>query len=439
MLHELTNRMIAAALASLLVIALHTVSARADHGNDDDGDAEIHGIIESLPSSGLIGDWTVSGRTVHVTSATFIKQEHGSAAVGAPVEVKGDRQSDNSIDARRVQIEGPGSGNGGGGDDNGGGGSDDNGGSPTGGHAKFFGTIESLPQGGLAGTWTVSQRTIRVSSATVIEREHGVTPAVGSYVEVEGAQLQDGSIQATKVEVKTAGSAPGSGPSSGSGYIEIRAKVDALPVNGLVGEWTVGGRSVFVTDATRIKKASRIREGATVEVRGNQRSDGAVDANRVDAKGSKGGGAGTSSFYGTIESMPSAGVVGQWVVNGRTVFVDGSTFVDQEHGQAAVGALVEVKGAPNSTGSFVATKIEVKTGTGGAGSSGYIEFRGTVERLPASGVIGDWMVSGRIVHVSSSTTIRENHGPARIGGRVEIEGNQRSDGSVDAKKVGTED
>ncbi len=424
MLYELTNRMIAAALASLLVIALHTVSARADHGNDDDGTAEIHGIIESLPSSGLIGDWTVSGRTVHVTSATFIKQEHGSAAVGAPVEVKGDRQSDNSISARRVEVEGPGGGNGG---------------SPTGGHAKFFGTVESLPQSGLAGVWTVSQRTIRVSTSTIVEREHGVTPAVGSYVEVEGAQLQDGSIQATKVEVKTAGSAAGSGSSSGSGYIEIRARVDALPANGFVGEWTVGGRSVFVTGATRLKKATRIREGATVEVRGNQRSDGSIDANRVDAKGSKGGGAGTSSFYGTIESMPSAGVVGQWVVNGRTVFVDGSTFVDQEHGQAAVGALVEVKGAPNSTGSFVATKIEVKSGTGGAGSSGYIEFRGTVERLPASGVIGDWTVSGRIVHVSASTTIREKHGPARVGGRVEIEGNQRSDGSVDAKKVGTED
>jgi hypothetical protein len=408
-----------------------------DNGGGDDGpnDDEIHGVVESLPASGLIGDWVVSGRVVHVSASTSIEQEHGAVAVGASVEVHGVPQSDGSLDATRIEVN-PTGGNGGGG-------------SPNGGHAKFFGTVESLPSSGLVGLWMVSSRAVHVTSSTVVEREHNVTPVVGSYVEVEGSQLQDGSIQASKVEVKTGsggnddngGSTPGSGSSSSGGYAEIRATVDALPANGMVGEWTVGGRTVFVTEATRIKqKRNRpIAAGSTVEVRGNQRADGSIDANRIEAKSARGGGRGTSSFYGTIEALPVSGLVGEWVVAGRAVVVAEQTFVDQEHGQARLGALVEVKGSSQADGSFLATKVEIKDGSGTVGSSGYIEFYGTVESLPASGLVGEWMVSGRRVFVTAGTTIREKHGPVRVGIRVEIEGNQRSDGSVDARKVGTED
>lgn len=404
-----------------------------DNGNDD----EIHGTIQSLPSGGLIGDWVVSGRTVHVSASTSIEQEHGAAVVGASVEVHGAPQSDGSLAATRIEVN-----------PTNGGGNPNGGGSPTGGHAKFFGTVESLPQGGLVGTWTVSSRAVRVTESTVVEREHGVAPAVGSYVEVEGAQLADGSIRASKVEVKTGGSggSGGSGggstpPASGSGYVSFRSTIDELPSGGLVGEWTVGGRTVFVTAATRIKKPARARQGAPVEVRGNQRADGSIDASRVDLKSSRGGGGGhgTSSFYGTVEAMPFSGFVGEWLVAGRAVVVTASTFVDQEHGRAAVGAYVEVKGAVRSDGSFAATKIEIKAGAGGVGSSGYIEFYGTVERMPASGLVGEWVVSGRTVHVAQGIRVRQRHGPFRVGGRVEIEGNQRSDGSVDATSISTED
>ena len=195
-----------------------------------------------------------------------------------------------------------------------------------------------------------------------------------------------------------------------------------------------------MTEATRIKKAQRARQGAFVEVRGNQRADGSVDAGRVDVKSSRGGGGrNTSSFYGTVEAMPFSGLAGEWVVAGRAVVVSSSTFVDQEHGRAAVGAYVEVKGSVRSDGSFVATKVEVKDGSGGVGSAGYIEFYGRVERMPASGLVGEWVVSGRTVHVAAGIRVRQRHGAFRVGGRVEIEGNQRSDGSVDATSISTED
>ena len=71
---EKTYRILAAMLAGILSIALHTSDVRA---GGDNGDAEIHGIIESLPATGFVGDWIVSGQTVHVTAQTEIKQEHG--------------------------------------------------------------------------------------------------------------------------------------------------------------------------------------------------------------------------------------------------------------------------------------------------------------------------------------------------------------------------
>lgn len=395
------------------------VESGASSGSDDGSDDvnELHGTIEQLPQSGLVGDWRVSGRVVRVTGATSIEQEHGQAVVGAAVEVKGAPQSDGSLAASRIEVN------------------PTNGGGSTGGEATFFGTVQSFPQSGLVGLWMVSDRAVRVSDSTTIEREHGATPGVGSYVKVEGSQQTDGSIAARSVEVKT-----GSGSSSSNasaGYIEFKSTVDALPGGVLVGEWMIGGRQVFVTSATLIRqKKGQVRVGALVEVRGNLRADGSVDAGAIEVKSTSGGRSRASRFYGTIQDRPTSGVEGIWVVGGRTVNVTSATVIEQNFGQAAVGAYVEVKGGLRADGSFSASKIEVKSGAGSSvGSSGYIEFKGTVESLPASGSTGDWMVSGRRVHVSAGTRLRERNGRIRVGAYVEVEGNQRTDGSVDAAKV----
>jgi hypothetical protein len=84
-------------------------------GGGGGGETSFQGAIESLPNSGLIGDWRVAGRTVHVSAATEIRQEKGSAVVGAHVEVKGTTQSDGSTNATRVEVLSSSGGGGGGG------------------------------------------------------------------------------------------------------------------------------------------------------------------------------------------------------------------------------------------------------------------------------------------------------------------------------------
>jgi uncharacterized protein (TIGR03437 family) len=73
---------------------------------------------------------------------------------------------------------------------------------------KIFGKIEALPSAlNLVGDWVVGGRTIRVTAGTRIERQYGVV-VVGAFVEIRGAMQPDGSIVATKIEVKQ-GSAGG--------------------------------------------------------------------------------------------------------------------------------------------------------------------------------------------------------------------------------------
>ena len=92
--------------------------------------------------------------------------------------------------------------------------------------------------------------------------------------------------------------------------------IDVLPLTGLVGDWMVGGRTVHVTDATRIEQKKPAQLGALVEVRGNQRPDGSIDAGVVEVKKSKGGKGQIAKVFGTIESLPASGLVGQWTVGG---------------------------------------------------------------------------------------------------------------------------
>jgi len=394
-------------------------------GGDDNGYLKYYGTVESLPNGTLIGDWSVSGRTVHVTAATQIDQEHGAVAVNAYVEVKGSQRADQSMDASKIEVKmGAGSG--------------DSGRSYT----QFNGTVSTMPaNGGLVGDWTIDGRTVHVDAATRFEQEHGLV-TVGANVEVKGWLEADTSITAVKIEVKDSSGGDGSGGSgSGSVHDKFHGTVQQLPANGLTGTWIVSERAVNVSSSTRIdQEHGQVVVGAYVEVEGLLVGN-SVNATKIDVQDSPGGGDNHDSntrFYGTVNSFPP-GFVGTWNIGGRIVTTTATTVINQEHGPVAVDAYVEVEGTLQADGSVAATKIEVKSspGTGGgSGSVGYAKFYGVIEDLPVTGgLVGDWMVSTRIVHVSATTPIDQEHGAVRRGASVEVKGIQEADGSVTATKI----
>jgi uncharacterized protein DUF5666 len=337
--------------ATLLAISLGIFSANARaagrDGGHDDNEVKFQGTIESLPSTpGFIGDWRVSGKTVHVTSSTHIENEHGSIAVGVAVKVEGQARSDGSIDASDIEALESGEGGDDGGDDAG--------------HVDFSGSIQSLPGAApFIGDWHVGGRTIHVTAATQIDTEHGPV-TVGALVEVEGARRADGSIDATKIEVK-------SNPAGDDGRDELKGTIDKLPASGLIGDWSVAGRIVHVTAATHIDtEHGAAAVGASVEVSGTLRADGSLDATKIEVQsGATGGddhGEGqSSSFKGAIQRLPSSSdFTGDWLIEGRTVHVVSSTRLKGEHGVFAVGTRVKVKGIQMADGTTVASKIQVK-------------------------------------------------------------------------------
>ena len=299
------------------------------------------------------------------------------------------------------------------------------------GNFEFRGAIQTLPNtNGFIGDWTVGGRTVHVKASTKLKQSDGPI-AVGATVKVEGLLLNDGSVNAEEIEVK-------SGSGSGGANIKFYGNIEELPnTANRVGDWKVAGRIVHVTATTYLKQEDGpVAVGARVEVEGNQRNDGSVDAYKISTE-DESGSSGSFEFYGTIESLPStAGRIGEWSVSGRQVIVSAATRIKQEKGLVAVGVVIEVKGTMIAGGSVNALEIETKSGTGSNTGGSFSEFYGKIETLPGTaGQIGAWTVSGRKVNVTASTVIEHPERGVTVGASVEVKGAVQADGSINATKI----
>ncbi|MCL4806856.1 MAG: hypothetical protein KJ062_03525 [Thermoanaerobaculia bacterium] len=234
-------------------------------GDDGAGTpARFTAVVSSMPASGYVGTWVVGGRTVHVSASTRVVETNGIPKVGSTVEVQGSERADGSVDAEEIEVRGGAGG----------------GGTEPGEDLHVFGLIESLPSGSPPlGDWTVSGRTIRVTTSTLLNAEGGVF-AVGAYVEAEGTSNPDGSLAAVKVELRRAVPPAGAAPTSFRGAVEVLASTP-----GWIGDWRVTGRTVAVTGTTLIdQERGTVALGALVEVHGTSRADGTVLADRIEVE-----------------------------------------------------------------------------------------------------------------------------------------------------------
>lgn len=378
------------------------------------------GKVEELPSTAnRVGDWKVSGKVVHVSATTKLIQERGQIAIGAFVEVEGLLQLDASINASEIEVK-----------------PDGNTGIPV----KFTGKVEKLPSTeGRLGEWVISGRKVQVTAQTQIRAANG-TFMIGSTVEVEGVIQIDGSIIATKLELK-----PTPAPPPVSVY--FFGTIETLPnTNTFIGDWKISGRTVKVTDRTQLKQErGKIVVGAIVEVSGTL-TDNVVTAQKIAVRDDNL--PDSIRFTGIVATLPPSngtvpGYIGDWKVGDRIVHVTIQTKVDESKAKAAVGALVEVVGTQRADRSIDAITIVVKDNVPG-GPASYVRFYGALTKLPdasiqiGNGRAGDWIVGGKTVHVEPKTRIREEHGRAVVGAYLEVEGNQRADGSVDAVEITVE-
>jgi len=368
---------------------------------------EFQGRVEQLPSTtGFIGDWSVSGRTVHVTMTTQVDQTQQSLAVGTFVKVVGTLRTDGTVDAMRIETER----------------------APQPPFFEFTGPVNALPTTtDLTGDWKVGDRTVHVTPLTKIETEDGPI-TVGTVVEVKGLVRTDGSIDAVKIE--PVADLPNA--------FVFTAPIMQLPnTPGFIGDWMVDSRIVHVTTTTRIQQdEGLVAVGALAEVRGSLRGDGSVDAVIVEVERSSGSLDHTPrvEIEGTVQQLPSTpGLVGDWVVNGRTIHVNSLTLVRPDTTAITMGSFVEVEGFLRADNTVDAISVELERVQN---PTPKFSLLGLVDMLPAtSNFVGDWVVSGRTVHVSSSSQINPNHRPLVVGSLVRITGSPLADGTIDAQRI----
>jgi hypothetical protein len=150
--------------------------------------------------------------------------------------------------------------------------------------------------------------------------------------------------------------------------------------------------------------------------------------------GANGGmGNGRLVFVGQVESLPSSGLIGDWVVSGKTVHVSADTTIRQNNGPLGLGSTVIVKGIPQGDGSIHATSVEVRTAPGE--KKRMVSFCGIIEVLPDPMPVGDWTVSSVLVHVTASTAIDETEGTAAVQVPVRVRGEVQADLSINATEI----
>lgn len=104
------RRLLTLATLSLSALALVMLSASrlSAEGAESNEGYEFHGVVQALPTgANTNGDWTVSGKVIHVSAATLFPKEAGDPpiAVGSAVEVKGVLQADGSIVASAIDSD----------------------------------------------------------------------------------------------------------------------------------------------------------------------------------------------------------------------------------------------------------------------------------------------------------------------------------------------
>jgi hypothetical protein len=360
---------------------------------------------------------------------------------------------------------------------------------------RFTGVIVTV--GAASEPWTIGPQTVATDAKTIIvlnglpckpgeSTTSDRTAAPGQWADVDAQRQADGSLLAKIIHVR---------PET----VQLRGIVSAKPTTeDGVGAWTVAGVTIQVTEDTKIGtrggsidvgnwveavmteesgmltavRILKVDDRDEVEVTGEIQSVAAdkwvlssiglmLDANttvvgdpaagliaRAAAKLQDDGSllavrlqvqwsgkqkpATPVRFEGTIETLPASGLVGEWVISGKTVDVLATARINQAKGLAVVGAKVSVL-AIEKDGKLTAIQITVLKSSQTGNRP--VMFEGRITALPASGVIGTWTVGDRKVEVTAETVILPKDATPKLGDMVQVMGVRQTDDSILARQI----
>ena len=355
-------------LLAALVLPAGLVSAQAPE--DPSIDVIFTGVLVSTGDT----QWVVAGQTVLIDEQTRIRLTAGPAQPGMWVEVKADRQSDDSLLAKLIVVRRA--------------------------EMKLVGPVLAKPDNGI-GVWTVAGQAITVTDQTRINPRGGPI-VVGNWVELFAEESGDPTSLVAK-RIRKVPAKPA---------VEITGAIQAFGAD----SWTLSRVPLAVDANTAITGEPQV--GLIAHGDADLQSDNTLRARRLFVAWRQPNGPQPNIvFTGTVEQLPAQGLEGQWLVSGRTVNVTAATAIDQSKGPVEVGAQVRVAGRQEQ-GVIQAQRITVLDCPGGA-CPPVVVLRGRIQNLPPNGLLGVWTVEGQQVRVTERTRL-VNGQNAHVGARVEL-------------------
>ena len=415
-----------------------TIPSATPTGDDDDDDhdndhvEDQRGIINSLPSSGLIGNWTISGIAYEVTRATRLRQDGAPFVVGACVKVEYRTGTTTRLALRIETKRGR-----------------ECGGQPTpvstvppvttpdpsrtpdaNDHSReIFGRVESLPDG-LIGTWTIRGQQYTATAETEFDEDHGDF-TVGVCIK---AHLDRDGVTITEIETSHGFRCGGNDDSGTNARGELYGLIQSFPIT-LTGDWNIGGITVAADSNTEFNQRNgAFVVGMMVKVKFQVQDDGSFYANEIESKfanvhhddehddhGNDDSHTGRDGHaFGLIKSVP-AGQLGIWNISGISYTVNATTTLVPETGDFAVGQRVRVKYYTTSTQERIARQIKLSNEDDGADNDSHATLFGYVEQMPPSGFVGEWIVGGTVFTATGTTKFNEEDGLLGLGAYVKME------------------
>ena len=268
-------------------------------------------------------------------------------------------------------------------------------------HIEFDDELEGIvnannvPADG-TGTMTVMGQTVFIKTTTIFESDvAGIDSidkvAAGNVVEISGFSSGDGSVYATRIEVKLAKHA--------GEEIEVKGIISNLAATSFdLGGLTVNFSSAQFDDSL---PDGTLSDGLYVEVKSTAgfNLDGVLIASEIelqddgdmDMEGDDGDEVELNGFVTAVKSDTA------FEIGGRTVIITKDTSI--EHGNAGditVGVFLEVEGQLNAESELLADEIELAI-------EDEIEMQGTLEAV--NDPPGSVTLLGETIHVSASTLL----------------------------------
>ncbi|MDQ1300352.1 MAG: hypothetical protein QG637_269 [Chloroflexota bacterium] len=269
---------------------------------------------------------------------------------------------------------------------------------------KFAGVIQAVPAapGYPTGVWRVAGREITVNASTrILPRAAAAT--AGMWADVTAKRGANGALTAQVVTVMPA-------------EIRIKGPIGARPADpkGL-GEWTIAGLKITANADTKIsQRGSPLAVDKWAEVFATKTGAGLVALRIRGIEHQE-----DVDIFGAIESFSAT----QWILSGIPLTVVTGTLI---LGAPAVDLLAQAGATLQEDGSLLALRLKVSAKEP-EGQRQPVAFDGTVEALPAQGLVGQWTISGKQVTVSAATAINQAKGLAVVGAKVHVIGWQAGD------------